>query len=342
MKAKTVYIVILLLCAITLQTKALPTQATSAPASLGTSLTSTFSSKSRVKTQKTPKKKSKKSEPYITPTASEIEYAKKKSDEWAEKMKKINPKVHLIETKHFRIYSTYPKSHDGHFKSICAKLYRKMCRQFGISPKKNIWIGKLSIYIFATRKGYETFYVDVIEKSEERSQKSGGLSGCVGAFQYVLIAPLKNSVKSKSQARSWFLEVLVHESSHAFIARYINNNRIPNWIDEGIAEIMAATFVPRGSAARKFVSAAKKARKNGSNIDGIFDCRNIPLDSFHYGIAQSMVRFLIRLDQKKFINLIHTLKKGKNEHEALQEAYGMTRQEMVKKWYRYISARRRR
>jgi hypothetical protein len=288
----------------------------------------------------------KKPEPqrYVPPSPQQIAFQEKTAEEWFEAMKKIAPEAHLIETDHYRIYSAWAKSDDGALKKIYANLYKKLCEQFDVPEDENIWIGKLPIYAFWTKLQFTTFSVQVAKTSQEMADNAGGYAGWRSrggqVHRYVVLGPVKTDFRSKAKARAWFFELLTHESSHAFMGRYINERPIPNWVDEGIADTMAATLVPGSWATRKHVDATKEALA-GKSVNGIFDCQNIPMDTFHYGIAQSMVRYLIAKDRKAFIEFIRLMKEGKKEADALRESYDMTRDEMVRGWGHYAKKKYR-
>ncbi len=44
--------------------------------------------------------------------------------------------------------------------------------------------------------------------------------------------------------------MLVHETSHGFIHRYKTKAQLPNWVDEGMADLIGAEMVPASNAVR--------------------------------------------------------------------------------------------
>jgi hypothetical protein len=53
-------------------------------------------------------------------------------------------------------------------------------------------------------------------------------------------------------------------------------------------------------------------------------------------MAQSLVRYLDRKNPKSFITFIEQIKTGKSDNDALKEAYGITRDQLVEDWGRAI------
>jgi hypothetical protein len=140
---------------------------------------------------------------------------------------------------------------------------------------------------------------------------------------------------SKNDAKTWFYELLVHESTHAFLTRYINSNSLANWLNEGIAEMLAATFVPKGGTSRKLRSAHALAKRGkASQFRIMFTAKNIPLEREYYGAAQSLARFLVFKGRSKFIELVYELKRGTASEAALQKVYGMSHNDLLRSWAR--------
>ena len=270
---------------------------------------------------------------FMPVTKEEIQANRKLAQDWADKAKQTVVKsMHLIETDHFLIYSAWSRSNDAALKRICEKLYSALCKQFAIPRRQNIWAGKCPIYVFWEREHYLKFCKDVdgAGKRSPRLLGAAGYSSQRGSFTYVVL----NRVRSKQ----WFYELLVHESTHAFLARYLTNRHVIAWVNEGLAEYMAATLVPRSYASRKYVSATKEAVKNKRSVAHVF--KNVTLNAFDYGIAQSFVRYLIHRNRKAFIRFVGLLKQGRSDEQALQEAYGLSREQFLKAWWRAVGRKK--
>jgi hypothetical protein len=100
---------------------------------------------------------------------------------------------------------------------------------------------------------------------------------------------------------------------------------------------MAARLVPDGSASDKYVSATRKAIKDRIDIRPVFE--EVELDSFWYGIAQSLVRYLISQKREAFVALVEDLKDGVATEAALKKHYGLTTDQLAAKWRRAAAAR---
>jgi hypothetical protein len=266
-----------------------------------------------------------------------IEAALKKMDDWGGRMKQIAPKTHRIETPHFFIYSSWPAGDDARLKGIYEKLYTALCKQFDVPVTDNIWIGKLPVFALWEKSHFVTFSIDVAGISDETAKKAGGFAGYRGQYQFVNLGPVMRKGMSKTQARTWFYELLVHESTHVFLMRYISYRHIDSWLNEGIAEMLASTFVPQGGTSRKLKAAHALVKKGKSeSFLPMFTAEQIPIESTSYGAAQSLARFLVFKGKSKFVELVHKIKSGADSEKALEEVYGLTYEKLLQQWARQV------
>jgi hypothetical protein len=124
-----------------------------------------------------------------------------------------------------------------------------------------------------------------------------------------------------------FAHMLVHETSHGFNHRWISPQRLPNWLNEGLAEWVGTQVVPgcdqvplKEARAREFV------RSTGGLGPGFFSAENI--DAVQYGIASGLVKFMAR-DPRKFAALVRGIKEGLTVEESLRQAYGGSLDDLV-------------
>jgi len=259
---------------------------------------------------------------FLQPTAKQAEAMRKKAEKFAIKTREFTPKVHLVETKHFLLFSPWNRSGDRRLAEVCEKMYKVMCKQFDVPAEENVWVGKCPIYIFDRPERFEKFCLEVDKRGHP--QAGGYCAYDSGGFVYI--------VMNECGTRTRFYEVLVHEATHGFLWRYCHHRRIPIWLNEGLAEYMASTLVPKCHAARNYKNATKEAIRDKKDVSYIF--KYVGLVSFDYGIAQSLVRFLIAKNRKGFVKLVNLMKEGKTEAEALKEAYNVTQKDLLKAWYR--------
>jgi hypothetical protein len=255
----------------------------------------------------------------------------KLAKQWAEKASKtIVSSMHLVETEHFLIYSAWSRSNDKPLARTCEKVYDALIKQFNLTGREQVWAGKLPIYVFWEKEHYNQFIAKVTESTRSHPQlvEAGGFYSQHGDMSYIVL----NAVRSKE----WFYTLLVHETTHAFAGRYISRRGLPDWVNEGLADYMAARLVPEGSASAKYISATRKAIEDRVDIRPIF--QDVQLDSFWYGIAQSLVRYLIARKREAFVAMVEDLKGGMATEEVLKKHYDLTTDQLAAQWRKAAAA----
>jgi hypothetical protein len=96
--------------------------------------------------------------------------------------------------------------------------------------------------------------------------------------------------------------------------------------------LVPVAAVPGGGAARRYVEATGEAVRRNRDVSRIF--QDVRLEDFDYGIAQSLVRYLLARDRKAFVRFIQLMKSGLDDAEALQQAFGLTREQLLGQWRR--------
>lgn len=274
---------------------------------------------------------------YRLTSRAQIEAVQAQEQAWAKIMAKHAPQTHRIEAQHFVIYTSWSKSNDKALIEIYDKLYARLIDQFGLRPGENLFIGKLPVYAFWEQGDFVRFCVEAVGIPHDIAQLAGGFNSVRGDFNAVVLGPVQRPGMTKRQARQWFFELLVHESTHAFLARYLNGRPIPSWLNEGIAETIAAELVPGAYANRKMRDAHRMlAAGTGASPELMFHGSNIPLDSYYYGLAQSYTRFLIKQGKDPFVELVLRIKAGETDDDALRAVYGRSRQELMQRWQRAL------
>ena len=255
-----------------------------------------------------------------------IEGNHKHIDELGAKMKKINSRAHKIVTKHFIIWSTNPKSHDRKIIATHKKMYSLLSKRFQLKKGEHIWEGKLAVFACASRSDFKKMG-PVLTYGSGTGSSAAGYQHNIGPLVYVSICAPRKTREDKR----FYAEILTHETSHAFIARFKSHVRIRSWLNEGIAESNAGAIVKNSFQSWRIKEAAKEVKAGKSHtLMQIINARSVPLGQTSYGKAQLLVRFLMRKSPKKFVQFVDLIKQGKSEEEALQTAFGYTYDSFVK------------
>ena len=255
---------------------------------------------------------------------------RKRAQEWGKQIREtISKDLRLVETAHFLIYTTWDRRDHLALGTRCEAMYRALCREFSIPSSRNIWAGKCPIFMFWKKEQFDAFTTTV---DRRRAVGAGGYNVQGGdGFTYIVL--------SHTKTKTWFYEVLIHESTHAFLARYLTNRVIPRWANEGLAEYMVAKLVKNCQATTKCAMATRLAVQRNLSVSHIF--RTVRPHWFDYGIAQSLVRYMAATNRSGFIRFIQLIKEGKPQAEALKGGMNLTHDQLASAWRTWARARGR-
>lgn len=242
---------------------------------------------------------------------------------------KLLPGLQLYETEHFLFCSNIPPQQVHVFIASLDRMYAWMQHTYGTDPEQSVWRGKASIFAFAAEPQFAAF-----ERQFMDNEPSPGTAGLChfDSDRNVCIAV------HQGQSADYFGVVLVHETSHGFIHCYKTPVRVPSWVNEGMAEVIAAKMVPTSKGVQrkeeKFLE-AMRASPQPRLGDAFFAVdQNIPFD--RYGGATNLTRFLIQTHQQKYVRFINLLKEGVPWEEALATSYNASKQQLVAAYGQWI------
>jgi len=261
------------------------------------------------------------------PTDEETQKAKEWAMELGKKAKQIAPKMQLMETPNFYLYSAFEnKAADKVFRDTAGQMYTRLCKQFEANPK-SVWLDKCPIFAFKTKEQYVAFLraIDFEEAQVERMKKADGFAWWSSNGRVFIVL---NETRNATQ----FYDVMVHEATHAFVARYLTTRALPTWVNEGLADHMCAELLKNSPTQWRWQWATKQALEGKENPASIFD-EEWRIESFDYGMAHSLVRYMIRRDGKAFTRFVRLLKQGESEEAALKATYKTDRQGLFKAWW---------
>ena len=208
-----------------------------------------------------------------------------------EALKLIGPKVpnlglRLYETKRFLFYSDIPgRLVSTVYVPYLDQMYVQLCTAYGIDPNRNIWKGKATIVAFAQAASFRAHEAQFYEPLADW-ELAAGLAHEHGDGK-VLISCCAGSDPA------FFGGLLVHETVHGFNFRHRSAERLPSWLNEGIAEWAAARVVKGDQTVRRRVEDAVQKMRDTRSLGGnFFDAEQI--EAWQYGAAANMVDFLLR------------------------------------------------
>ncbi|MGH7180180.1 MAG: hypothetical protein ACREJC_22570, partial [Tepidisphaeraceae bacterium] len=200
---------------------------------------------------------------------------------------RLKVKFQEIQTDHFICFTDWDKREFDFLKSNLEAAYAAVSRQFEIPAKENVFVGKLPIYMFAQKSDFKRYAKEI-----DGFDAGDGVAGYYndegdGSGHMAMWKPQAGG--NMRQAELQWGYVLVHEFTHAFVARYRSNQGIPRWLNEGVAEVIANSQFPRANA-RQW--ARLMASKVDNHVMELFDDDKMPSGEM-YPVMMSMVQTLV-------------------------------------------------
>jgi len=239
-----------------------------------------------------------------------------------EEVKALLPSMQLVETKHFLFCTNIPPQQVGVFVASLDRMYEYMQQTYGVDPEKQVWRGKASIFAFVRQEEFVAFERQFMENNPQEG--TAGLCHSDSRRNIVIAV-------HQGTSADYFGVVLVHETSHGFIHCFQTPERVPSWVNEGMAEVIASLMVPTSKGVQRkeerFLEKIRNFPQPRLGEEFFATDQNIPFD--RYGGATSMTRFLLKTDQRKYVKFIKLLKEGMPWEEALTQSYNATKEQLV-------------
>ncbi|MBV8780196.1 MAG: hypothetical protein JO353_02255 [Phycisphaerae bacterium] len=231
-----------------------------------------------------------------------------------------------IETKHFLLFTDWDPREFDFLKTNLEDAYKAVAEQFNIPYEDNVFIGKLPVLMFGKFNDYAalTDSIGFLGKKVDRTLRGYYQGRSDGSGRLVMYKPAADDT---AEAEKEWAHALVHEFTHAFVARYRTNARVPRWLNEGVAEVIAAknfAFAGTYPFARHMAAIHK-------TMDELFDDSVMPGGEW-YPVMQTLVEFLIARDRQALLKMFDAIKEGTDGEKALEQFYNMDYDGMVREW----------
>ncbi len=257
--------------------------------------------------------------------------ALKKSRETAEEVVSLFPGSRLNETQHFLFVSNIPPQQIAPYVASLDRMYDFMCQLYGVQRKHKVWLGgKAPIFAFLEKEQFENFEERYFPEASETLKSLGNVYGLshLSKTGEVTIACYRGNDPND------FGQMIVHETSHGFIHRYKTKAQLPNWVDEGMADLIGAEMVPASKAVRGRELKAIQQLAQQRSFHGMLSADRITADQ--YGMASNLNRFLLQSNRQEYVRFIEALKEGMKWEEALRDAYRSTPDDLLAQYGRVI------
>jgi len=249
--------------------------------------------------------------PWPTLTAAEHAAEVEALGRFVAEVQDVFPGLAVTETHEFLVASDIPAAQLAPYVASLDAMHDFLCDLYGIPRGEPLWKGKCLVVAFLREDDYVAFEGRFMQTNTRGThgmchQRSDGrvVTAC-----------------HRGDDPAAFAHMLVHETSHGFNHRWMSPEKLPNWLNEGIAEWVGARVVKHcDQVPRKEAHALVAMRTTGDLGPGFFTAANI--QPVQYGMASGLVKMLVGRDARKFATFVRSIKEGTPAEEALRQSFG--------------------
>lgn len=233
---------------------------------------------------------------------------------WAEeKLRIAGVRLRAYESPHYIVYTAGGENTAGRLLQSLESMHQSLKRIFLIPEQTVMYHGKCAVFILDSQPAFVDFERRVFDNDAE------GFGGFYhGSTTHVCVVTYTMPSPSRME------NLLVHETTHAFMHRYKSRYRLPTWANEGLADFMAATLVTEYDEGRRHWTKAREFVLNGGDPGDImaqsYRDGSWPND-YSYPVSHMIVRFMIKHKATEFRAWIEDIKDGRNWVEAMAERF---------------------
>jgi hypothetical protein len=230
---------------------------------------------------------------------------------FVDEVRQAFPQLAVAETHEFIVVTDIPAAEIAPYVASLDSMHDLLCDLYGIPRGEPVWKGKCLVVAFRDEGDFHAF-----EARFMRAEIPRGVHGlCHQSSDGRVIMACHRGADADA-----FAHMLVHETSHGFNHRWLSPERIPNWLNEGLAEWVGTQVVPRSrQVPAKEAQARAFMQQTGSLGPDFLTAANI--QPIQYGISSQLVKFLVLRDRKKFAEFVRGIKEGMTVEASLEAAF---------------------
>ena len=232
--------------------------------------------------------------------------------------------LHYYETTHFFYVTDAPADIARDCCLFLEAGYARLSEIFSVPPDAQFWKGKCIVVAFARQQSFWEFEATFFQNPVRST--TGGMCH-MNSVGDVLISLYYGDI-SRVEARWKFVGILVHESTHGFMHRYKSAQRLPTWLDEGIADYLAGNIVTKDQQMVLKQKSALRVMQQTRSLGGLLTAGN-QIDAWQYGAASGMISFLLKSKPGGVGQMVNLIKDGTDWQDALKEVYNATPDQLV-------------
>jgi hypothetical protein len=221
--------------------------------------------------------------------------------------------MRLYETRFFLFLSDMPADQVGLYRTELDSMNVELGKAFGVPAGENIWRGKAVFVVFVEQAAFLRFEQQFMQRNPAELRSTQGVCHQSSTGNVVVAC-------YRGQDPTYLAQVLVHETTHGYLHRFMSSARVPSWLNEGIAEWVSAMVVTRSRVPQiRQRKAIDRLKQTGLIGQGFFGSR---IESWHYGVASRITDSLIKANPEAFRWWVVSIKEGLDWTQGLRQAFG--------------------
>jgi hypothetical protein len=238
-----------------------------------------------------------------------------------------------IQTAHFIVFTDWAPAEFDFLKTNLEAAYGAVSRQFEIPVKDNVFVGKLPVFMFKDQRSFLSYAHNFDDLPANPNLLGYYAAHGDGTGHMAMWKPNERISGStgRTPEEQWAY-TLTHEFTHAFVDRYRTSRRIPRWLNEGIAEVIAQGQFPQTSTHIE----AREMAIGGMPLGQLFDDEVMPGGEY-YPVMQTMVEMLIQQDRRAFLKWFDAMKEGDKPEASLKKYFGIDYAGLENAWREHMS-----
>jgi hypothetical protein len=217
--------------------------------------------------------------------------------------------------------SNIPADQIAPYTAALDRMHDMMCDMYGIKKGTPVWKGKCLVMAFLDKSDFVSFEKAFL-KNEDVPAQVYGLCHSYDDGKVIISC-------YRGEQPQEFAKMLVHETSHGFIHRYRTWSSLPTWVNEGMADWIAAALVPQSNSVKRRQQEAILKMSQTRSMGGSFLTTKGHIEGWQYGTASSITDQLIRTDKAAYTRFIQGIKEGMKWQDSLQATFKITPEHLV-------------
>lgn len=235
--------------------------------------------------------------------------------------------MRLYETRFFLFFSDMPSDQVGLYRAELDSMNVELGKAFGVPPGENVWRGKAVFVVFVEQGAFLRFEQQFMKRNPAELRSTQGVCHQSSTGNVVV-----GCYRGKDP--TYLAQVLVHETTHGYLHRFMSSARVPSWLNEGIAEWVSAMVVTRSRVPQiRQRKAIDRLQQTGQIGRQFFGPR---IESWHYGVASRITDSLIKANPEAFRWWVVSIKEGIDWQQGLHQAFGYSPPGLIQAYGRSV------